>query len=618
MPPRDWPDSVSLLHSCGSFSGSTITYALANAGLADFLHRHTAGQRVNSADVAKVHARMVDELRTNASGLLGRRYPARASELQLKDPMTLFPAFALDAYLHPPTSSLLDPEQGWPGFGKGEAVYQKRGKARSEGRGDLEGFAKACEKFFEWGTKDLVAKKFASESVGLFGSELVTCARELVRLKDPMSPSKVKTKELEKGDPPTGPRITSFFQSTSSSSRPRKSFTDLPSHVIKIHSSRQDPTNPELKEFRISFSCTAYIERCHAAMDGHRVDPKELDITERANLGLVDKEGGEKEDTAPAAATKSEVRLWIAEYLVQEAWPEFVTTYEEELAAKAKPKAKKVVKKSTKAKAGGENAEAFKSFFTKPPNQTQPRTQTRAQPPLRTQRAISSEEEEEETIEWRPPSSRSSSLTPPPPSSPLPSLARIKKTTRPRPPSSTSASSSRPPPSSATTRTASQSVSVAKSPPRRGPRRSARFKQAKASQDIIDLCSTDEESVAPPPSPPAPARRALAATTRTNASSPVPVAKSKTKSKPATKGKTPSSQSQSLLSMPVVRPMSTLVTTSPLKVIEEPILIEKKKNKEKEKAPLYLVTYEDDQVVELDVRGRWARGESVGPWEDVV
>jgi hypothetical protein len=37
----------------------------------------------------------------------------------------------------------------------------------------------------------------------------------------------------------------------------------------------------------------------------------------------------------------------------------------------------------------------------------------------------------------------------------------------------------------------------------------------------------------------------------------------------------------------------------------------------KEKVPLYLVTYEDDQVVEIDVRGRWARGESVGVWEDV-
>jgi hypothetical protein len=41
------------------------------------------------------------------------------------------------------------------------------------------------------------------------------------------------------------------------------------------------------------------------------------------------------------------------------------------------------------------------------------------------------------------------------------------------------------------------------------------------------------------------------------------------------------------------------------------------KRREQAKAPLFLVTYEDERVVEIDVRGRWARGESVGPWEDV-
>lgn len=105
--------------------------------MADFLHRYKAGRPVNEADLAKVHSLMIDELRTNASGHLGRRYPARAAELQVKDPLTLFPAFALDAYLRPATSPD-DPTQGWPGFGNGEAVFHRRGKARSEGRGDME------------------------------------------------------------------------------------------------------------------------------------------------------------------------------------------------------------------------------------------------------------------------------------------------------------------------------------------------------------------------------------------------------------------------------------------------------------------------------------------------
>jgi Holliday junction resolvase YEN1 len=573
--------------------------------MADFLHRYKAGRPINEVDVAKVHSLMIDELRTNASGHLGRRYPARASELQVKDPLTLFPAFALDAYLRPATSSA-DPSQGWPGFGNGEAVFQKRGKARSEGRGDMEGFATACERFFEWGTKDLVAKKFASESVGLFGSELVTCARERVRLRDPVS-AKTTVKEKQTEDTPRSSHITSFFQSTSGSSRstskpnrPRKSFQDMPAHVIKIHSSRQDPTNPDLKELRISFTSTAYIKRCHDVMDGHRVDPNELDESERATLGLVGKDDDISTTTPAPTAPKTEVRLWISEYLVQEAWPELIQAYEEELAAKAKPKpkVKKMIKKAVK-ETRGENTEVFKSFFT------QPQTQTQRVP--QTQRAISPEEEEE-PLEYRTSISRSSTLTPPPPSSPLPSRERIKRNVRRSPPSSTTASvsSSRPPTSSAGRKGTNGSETSSRPPsPRRGPRRSARFsKQAKATTDVIDLCSSDDELTPPPQAPVV--RRPLASTSRTN-SSPGPAAKAG----PRSKSKGNQGQSQSLLGLPSIKPISTLA--------ESPREIEKEKvdRRMKEKVPLYLVTYEDDQVVEIDVRGRWARGESVGVWEDV-
>ena len=568
--------------------------------MADFLHRYKAGRPINEVDVAKVHALMIDELRTNALGHLGRRYPARAAELQVKDPLTLFPAFALDAYLRPATSSD-DPSQGWPGFGNGEAVFQKRGMARSEGRGDMEGFAQACEKFFEWGTKDLVAKKFASESVGLFGSELVTCARERVRLRDP-APSKAKAKTMDQDDIPKGSHITSFFQSTSGSSRstsrpnkPRKSFQDMPAHVIKIHSSRQDPTNPDLKELRISFTSTAYIKRCHDVMDGHRVDPKDLEESERADLGLVGKDGADDKTDTPSQ--KAEVRLWIAEYLVQEAWPELIKAHEEELAAKAKPKpkAKKVVKKGTKDR-GGENTAAFKSFFT----QTQrPPSSQRAETP----------EEEEEPLEYRPSASRDSMLTPPPPSSPLPSRERIKRTVRRSPPSSSiaSVSSSRPPMSSGSREGSHGTEPTLKPmPPRRGPRRSARFpKQAKSSIDIIDLCSSDDDdNDTPPPQPPA-ARRPLASTSRAN-TFPAPTVRPKSTSR--TKG----NQTQSLLALPPIKLISSPITETPREIEKA-----KEVKKRKEKSPLYLVTYEDDNVVEIDVRGRWARGESVGVWEDI-
>jgi Holliday junction resolvase YEN1 len=493
-------------------------------------------------------------------------------------------------------------------------VFQKRGKATSEGRGDMESFAKACEKFFEWGTKDLVAKKFASESVGLFGSELVTCARERVRLRDP-APSKATVKSVDQEDIPRGSHITAFFQSTSGSSRsttrpnkPRKSFQDMPAHVIKIHSSRPDPTNPDLKELRISFTPTAYIKRCHDVMDGHRVDPKDLDESERATLGLVGKDdAGDKVDLP---TQKAEVRLWIAEYLVQEAWPELIKAHEEELAAKAKPKpkAKKVVMKGTKDKRG-ENTAAFKSFFT--PTHRPPSSQ-RAETP----------EEEEEPLEYRPSASRDSTLTPPPPSSPLPSRERMKRNVRRSPPSSRTASvsSSRPSYSSDREGLSRKEPTPKEMPPRRGPRRSARFsKQAKSNNDIIDLCSSEDDDDLTPPLPPPVARRPLASTSRTNTSpapisrinaSPAPTLRPTSKPKPKPKGN--GNQSQPLLTLPPIKPISTLVI-EPTREKEKP----KEMKKRKEKSPLYLVTYEDDNVVEIDVRGRWARGESVGVWEDM-
>lgn len=352
---------------------------------------------------------MIEELRTNATGHLGRRYKDRATKLADVDPSSLFPTGALDAYLRPATSPLHDPSQGWPGFGHGEPVYQKRGRARMEGRGDLDGFAKACERFFEWGTKDLVAKKFASESVGLFGSELVTCARERVRQRDPVTSesSTAHAKQIDNDDtspsPSTG-RITSFFRSsTSTKTRPaerRRSFENMPTHVLKIHSVRSDPTNAELNEYRVSFATTEYIKRCHEVMDGHRVDPKELDTESRAELGLVDKDTDIPPPASQPASVKEEARVWIPEYLIKEAWPELVETYEAELAAKAKPKSKPKPKstKSTKkgSTASGENTQAFKSFFL-----TQ-RPTVPAQP-------ASSDVEEEEVLEDLPPRMPSSS-----------------------------------------------------------------------------------------------------------------------------------------------------------------------------------------------------------------
>jgi hypothetical protein len=109
-------------------------------------------------------------------------------------------------------------------------------------------------------------------------------------------------------------------------------------------------------------------------------------------------------------------------------------------------------------------------------------------------------------------------------------------------------------------------------------------------------------------------------TSKTNTPPPAAVKpQSKTSSKSTTKSKSKEkaaeTSTQTLLGLPIVRPTTSQTKPTapgPLNAKESGV-----RRREQAKAPLFLVTYEDEKVVEIDVRGRWARGESVGPWEDV-
>ncbi len=477
-----------------------------------------------------MHGRMIDELRSNSTKQIGRKYPQRAAELAARDPSSLFPAFALDAYLRPCTSPLRDPTQGWPGFGRGVETL-KRGRARHDGRGDLEGMAKACEKYFEWGTRDLVSRKFAGESVGLFGAEVMNEARERVRratARRPMSPvlsgpsSQAESLSM----------ITSFFSSAlpirafSKSSPPAPSQAQhISLHIVKIHSIRDDPTNPELREYRISFRNDAYVARCQDAMEGSRVDPRDLPLADRQALGLVDRLDGDDDVGLPAIQTsgstsaKSEIRVWVSEYLVLEGFPELVEAYEEELLTKATKKVRAPKKTSARPRptrrakvAVGEKSGAFVEFFTQRPIESSPI-------------------EEVEEVEERRPARRSNSVidlslspSPRPARQKSPSLPELAgRLTRPCPTSSLSsvgsehphrdllkpsrvvASSSSPVPQSRAKSKAKalRIMSPASSPLPRLVRAVSTVSGASASSrgkkdEPIDLCSSEDEPPRPP------------------------------------------------------------------------------------------------------------------------
>ncbi|EIW69500.1 hypothetical protein TREMEDRAFT_39085 [Tremella mesenterica DSM 1558] len=364
--------------------GATISFGLANAGLCHFLKQYTSTPASFTSQLSSVHQQMVAELRTNSSRFMGRRYPARATELEKHDLATLFPTFTLNAYLRPVTSPLLDLTQGWPGFGQGQPSVT-RGKARSNGRGDLEGMARACEKFFEWGTKDLVCKKFAGESVSLFGAEVMNTARDtLSRTPQVVSSSNSRLTSyfpIVTSSPSSSDKTAPVILPTSSSApdhtpafqeRPK-----MPDYVGRICSIRPDPLNPDLKEYRISFSHSVLADRCRAAMVGARVDPISLDPEERRLLGLIDR--GDDADALPPSSqvtSKTESRVWIGDYLIQEAWPQLVQAYENERAAKLGKATKPIkVKTASKMKTSSgkgkaklqsttEDSRKFVNFFT--------------------------------------------------------------------------------------------------------------------------------------------------------------------------------------------------------------------------------------------------------------
>lgn len=495
---------------------------------------------------------MVEELRTNSCKQQDKRYPDRSNKLSALSPSQLFPTSTLDAYLSPCTSPLDDASQGWPGFGQG-SCSMTRGKARREGRGDVEGMAAACEKYFEWGTKDLVCKKFAGESVGVFGAEIMNAAREAVRARDGLSLG------FGIGSEKTPSKITSFFQQSVSSPVSSKSVgisqianhasqqrDGIPPHILQIHSERTSKDGTEA-EYRISFQQDVYVERCRNAMLGIRIDPTELPQEERDRLGLADHadKGYDDKMSATQTASKSEIRVWLPQYLVRMAWPDLVKDYDDKLAAKTTGRSKTPRKKAHpsktnaagKAKKGrgkkaleadGEDVGAFTSFFSQRPKESS---------------WLDAFDEEEEQIEPTPPRSMATqeiidlSLSPSPSPSASPTRrsankAEKKKLARPALNASTSSipssgekgedssrivrhvrkkihKSSSPLKTIADLSKSSSPPGRSKAAPSVGPRFSNRtFRKTISSpsafpprqvqvQEVIDLCSSSEEDTAP-------------------------------------------------------------------------------------------------------------------------
>lgn len=611
-----------------SHPGPAIAHGLAHAGFIDILKLYKSDQDLFKAEMSTTHSKMMEELKTDASGMIGRRNPARATTLAALDPSTLFSRHALEAYLNPSSSPLHDPKAGWPGFGAGERSI-RRGKARNGGRGDLEGFARACERFFEWGTKEIVAKRFASETVGLFGSEIMNAAREAMR-------STAHNDEMPSSTPPAsqsharpaGSGITAFFPEIHPSSQrssgkvtgtrlPAESSQNCLSHVIKINSTREDPADPGEIEYRLTYNHSRLTERIHAAMHGGRIDPKELDAQMRAELGLRDKE----EDEALAATApivKDEQRVWIGDYLVRGAWPTLVEQYEEEIRAK---QAKKTAGPRRNARSGlvgvvtkgrkkrtnqpvpvGMDAMAFKHFFTQPADleRTASASHTsRSSAPSSSQVSLVSEDSDSsiEFVELVSPTTASGRSTKPPrrhhPTSSISSTSSIA-----RPPIST------PSPPVRKTRSSVKKVSPRRT---RSPGKASGVKTKPTEPvEVIDLCSSDDATPRPRRTGP------LRPTTTANSTSPRvetrrPSRSPKKKTKAPVDVLTGSQPVQTRLDLPVLGPGSQSRTPSKPSKKKSPVKADQggtesatRQTTKREKYRCVILS-ESEELIEIDV-----------------
>lgn len=317
---------------------------------------------------------MADELETNSRGFLKSRRKALAASLRLAD----FPdKKVVQSYLQPAVSP---PGKGWPGFAKGNAVA---------GRGTLEGLALACEKYFEWGTRDIVVRRF--RTCGAWEIEALTRLRAKALERDGVlvtttctSPSK-DSYTLASPSPPislpstattrTRTDITAYFKQSIAPRIPATQPKPTSFEISRISSSRRHANTNMSQEYRIEFSPVDFVRAVRSAMRGIRKDPAALSHQEREALGLKrvgneDEDGeGEVED-GKSEDPEAPLKIWALGRLVQLAAPDAIAAYDKFIhdkeLRKSPRKKKNAIPTPTKAKpkSGPQASQKQKNMMT--------------------------------------------------------------------------------------------------------------------------------------------------------------------------------------------------------------------------------------------------------------
>lgn len=289
---------------------------LAKAGLSRPLAHYLNDLERFTKELPAWQEQLVEELRHDLSGYIGRKNKVLAERLASIDSDVLLKQLPLKEYLRPTVTPEQDRDQKWRRLDDVDAA--------SLGRGSLTGAAQACELFFEWGTPDLVVKKFGAKH-SIFTANVITSA------------------------------LTSEVLSESA--------------VVRVHDVKASKLDTGQRDVVVDCQWSTYATSCRSVMVGSRPDPSTLPPDVRLELGLV--------EVARQAAPQPEIttsRIKLPEYLFRRAWQSALDDYEKAKEERAAGKAKKTKSKPkpkskvTKDAAGSMNIRDFLTVL--PPSQT--------------------------------------------------------------------------------------------------------------------------------------------------------------------------------------------------------------------------------------------------------
>ncbi|GHJ89447.1 hypothetical protein NliqN6_5849 [Naganishia liquefaciens] len=295
------------------------------------------------------------ELTTNAHGFL----PGKRKALASKIPADFPSREVLEYYAKPRVSP---PHEAWPGFGR--RALGSAGAGFRGGRGDPRAWARACERFFEWGSKEEVGKRFRTlvwrgevvqavrEKLGApIGEAGFSPGEEAPRTKDQGSSSVAAT-----GRPRT---LSSYFASQSRGSASRgRTRSPLAGHfdsafpaprLKDIHGKRAHIATGHTAEYRVEYDPSEWNRLIQDSMDGTRLQSTELTAEERQALDMVAAPGtgsttseagsssalSEDDTVATPRRTRqkkqvdldSNDKVWIPVEIIQLGFPEWEQTY---------------------------------------------------------------------------------------------------------------------------------------------------------------------------------------------------------------------------------------------------------------------------------------------------